>query len=60
MNEPNTNYIAEYETDKAIIKVRFSDTSNLTREEVFKGIAQTAYNLCLHEYKRKLKENENE
>lgn len=57
MSESTENYFTEYETDVAKIKVRFNDTSNLTREEIFKSIALASYNLCLHEYEKKMRED---
>ena len=50
----------EYETDVAKIKVRFNDTSNLTREQVFNRIAQAAFNLCIHEHEREMRVNKDE
>ena len=60
MNQSNDSYITEYETDVAKIKVRFNDTSNLTREQVFNRIAQTAFNLCIHEHEREMRVNKDE
>ena len=51
-------YIANYETDTAKIKVRLSDRTDITREQVFDEIARAIYNLALYEYKRELKLNE--
>lgn len=60
MNQAKGSYITEYETDTAIIKVRFSDKSDLTREQVFNRIAQAAFNLCIHEHEREMRTNEYE
>lgn len=60
MNESNGNYITQYETDTAIIKVRFSDKTDLTREQVFNRIAQAAFNLCIHEHEREMRNSEDE
>ena len=60
MNQSNDSYITEYETDVAKIKVRFNDTSNLTRERVFNRIAQAAFNLCIHEHEREMRVNKDE
>ena len=43
------------ETDTAKITITFADITDEEREKAFKGIAQACYDLCLHEYKRKLK-----
>lgn len=43
------------ETDKAKITITFADITDEEREKVFKDFAQAAYNLCLHEYLKKLK-----
>ena len=60
MNQSNDSYITEYETDVAKIKVRFNDTSNLTREQVFNRIAQAAFYLCIHEHEREMRVNKDE
>lgn len=60
LGESNANYITEYETDTAIIKVRFSNSSDLTREQIFNRIAQASYNLCLHEHERKMRSSNDE
>lgn len=49
-----------YETDKAKITITYADITDEEREKVFKNIAQACYDLCLYEYKRKLREEENE
>lgn len=54
----DNKYITNYETDTARIKVRFSDRTDITREEVFDGIARAMYNLALYEHERELKLNE--
>ncbi len=54
----NDKYIADYETDTARIKVRLSDRTDITREQVFDGIARAMYNLALYEHERELKSNE--
>lgn len=51
-----------YEEDE-ISKVTVTFAANQTeegRKKVLKDFAQAAYNLCLYEYKRNLKENTNE
>lgn len=48
----DTKYIAEYEADTARIRVRLSDRTDITREQVFDGIARVMYNLALYEHKR--------
>ena len=48
------------ETDTAKITITFADITDEERDKVLKDFAQAAYNLCLHEYLKKLKENENE
>lgn len=55
INLNGKKYIAEYETDVAIIKVRLNNSTDITREQVFKRISQASYNLCLHEHERKMK-----
>lgn len=49
--------------EDAVSKVTITFATNQTEEQqdrVLKDFAQAAYNLCLYECKRKLKENENE
>lgn len=49
--------------EDAVSKVTITFATNQTKEQqdkVFKDFAQAAYNLCLYEYLKKLKENENE
>lgn len=58
MNEKN--YITEYETNEAIIKVRSNDNTDLSREQIFSRIAEASYNLCLHEHERKIRSNNDE
>lgn len=43
------------ETDTAKITITFADITDEERDKAFKGIAQACYDLCLYEYKRKLK-----
>lgn len=44
----------EDEVSKATIT--FADITDEERNKVFKDIAQAAYNLCLHEYIKKIEE----
>lgn len=60
MSELNVNYIAEYETDAAIVKVRLNNSRDITREQVFRRIAQASFNLCLHEHERKIRSSNDE
>lgn len=50
-----------YEDDIAKCKITFADITDEEREKVLKDFAQAAYNLCLYEYQRGLKNtNENQ
>ena len=60
MCNSNSNYITEYETEAAIIKVRFNDKTDLTREQIFNRIAEASYALCLHEHQRKVRSSNDE
>ena len=45
------------ETDKAIMRFTFKNQSKEEQDKVLKDFAQAAYNLCLHEYLKKLEED---
>lgn len=60
MSESNVKHIAEYETDAAVVRVRLNNSTDITREQVFKRIAQASFNLCLHEHERKIRSSNDE
>lgn len=49
----------EYENDRAKVKVTFANVSDEEREVIFTNAAQAIYDLCLNEYKKEIKTNEN-
>lgn len=49
----------EYENDRAKVKVTFANVSDEEREVIFTNAAQAIYDLCLNEYKKETKANEN-
>lgn len=49
----------EHETENAKIRVTFENRTDEEREMIFKNMAQTIYELCLSEYKKGIKTNEN-
>lgn len=48
------------ETDKAKITITFADITDEEQDKVLKDFAQAAYNLCLYEYKRKIRNSKDE